>query len=157
MSLYDGLAPCYEIGEQGVDWPMGLDCEGWRLPTEAEWEYLARANGQFAFAGSDNPVDVAWFSETSDREPPAVAGRQPNAWGLYDMSGGVWEWVWEAPSPYPDTSVVDPVGDADGQLRVVRGGSWLSAERDIRVAARGRSLAGEPSDDVGFRLVRRAD
>lgn len=157
LSRLEGLEPCYDQSRPEAQWPGGADCRGWRLPTEAEWEYLARAGGEGPFAGSSQPASVAWYAANSDGRSRSVAGLRPNAWGLYDLSGNVWEWVWESPERYPDRPVRDPQGDATGPLRIVRGGSWTSAERDLRAAARGRALASEASDDVGFRLVRTVD
>lgn len=154
LSARVGLPACYDLSGETPTWPEGPSCQGWRLPTEAEWEYLARAGAADRFAGAEQAQLVAWFSSNSAGRAQPVAGLAPNGIGVYDLSGNAWEWVWESPGSYSERGNVDPVGEALGPVRVVRGGSWASPERDVRVAARGRALAAQASDDIGFRLVR---
>ena len=124
-----------------------------RLPTEAEWEYAARAGTTGAPHGALNRV--AWYEGNSGSKTHAVKQKEANAWGLYDMLGNVWEWVsdWYGEEYYSGGETTDPQGPPNGQRRALRGGSWSSFPRDARVSDRGRS---EPSvrDDVsGFRCV----
>jgi formylglycine-generating enzyme required for sulfatase activity len=126
------------------------------LPTEAEWEYAARAGTDLVYAGSDDDSAVAWTYETSGDTPHAVESLSPNGWGLYDMGGNVFEWTedWYDDSVYYRGDSVDPVGASSGTYRVCRGGSWYVTVAYARVANR---VYGYPVDryyDLGFRLVR---
>ncbi len=124
----------------------------YRLPTEAEWEYACRAGAQQVFCGSNNASSVAWFEELSSHP---VAEKLPNALGLYDMSGNVWEWIAD---PYHDSYNGAPVDgsmwNGDAAIHVVRGGSWYSAARYGRAAIRGRYAPDARYNDGGFRLAR---
>ena len=104
--------------------------KNFRLPTEAEWEYACRAGSTTAYCYGDNPDrlgDYAWYVENSDFKTHQVGQKKPNAWGLYDMHGNVWEWCadyWAA--KYPDGPVADPTGPKKGKYCVLRGGSYLT-------------------------------
>ena len=151
-----GLEPCYQL-EGAVAWRGGLACEGWRLPTEAEWEYLARGGEAYAFAGSDMASDVAWLSPEASETTRPVGTKAPNGYGLYDMSGNVWEWTWDAYEPvYQQGVSYDPTGPSEGSDRVVRGGSFFDSDesRDARVSNRQFTFPENASRAVGFRLVR---
>jgi formylglycine-generating enzyme required for sulfatase activity len=114
---------------------------GFRLPTEAEWEYACRAGSQDEYCfGSDEAKlgDYAWYRANSGGQPQPVGGRQPNAWGLYDMHGNVWEWCADSKRKYKAEKVVDPSGGDAGSFRVIRGGGWHGFARDVRAASRGR-------------------
>ena len=111
----------------------------YRLPTEAEWEVACRAGGQHEYCGSDNVDSVAWHSENSGDTMHPVGRKQPNAFGLYDMSGNVWEWV-------------ENCYDGNCALRVLRGGSWINIPRLARAANRSRNEAAIRIDYLGFRL-----
>jgi formylglycine-generating enzyme len=157
LSLKEGLEPCYNIQGESVSWPKGFRCEGYRLPTEAEWEYSARANGAGSYAGSDNLSSVAWYEANSKGQVRPVAQLNPNAFGLFDMSGNVWEWVWDGYAPYPTGEAVDdPKGDNDSSYRIRRGGSVGHLARYSRAAYRVRVDPNFRSYDIGFRLVRTA-
>ena len=159
LSRREGLEPCYTINGTTVRWPAGPACKGYRLPSEAEWEYAARAGTRLPFAGSTISEEVAWFNE-EDPEDCAhpVAQKLPNDWGLYDMSGNVWEWVWDWYAPYPGDGEtrVDPVGPASGKQRIRRGGSWHYPENFTRVSYRCTEIPSRGTTVLGFRLARTA-
>ena len=127
----------------------------YRLPTEAEWEYAARAGDTSARYGA--LVDVAWFHDNSDGMTHPVGTKKPNAFGLHDTLGNVWEWVqdWYAADYYAHSPQSDPKGPDSGEFRVCRGGSWRGIARGLaRVSARYPLKPGVRSIVVGFRCVR---
>lgn len=135
----------------------------YRLPTEAEWEYAARAGGHTPWHSGESAGELsecAWFFDTSWaiglRHPQWVATKCANAWGLYDMHGNVWEWVqdWYR-TGYPAVAKSrDPQGPAEGVQRVIRGGHFISMAASVRSAFRGRSDPGTRIAGIGARLVR---
>jgi formylglycine-generating enzyme required for sulfatase activity len=158
-----------------------INCMGndhYRLPTEAEWEYACRAATTTACAGGklielqgglDPVLDaLGWYCANSGATTHAVAGKQPNAWGFYDLHGNVMEWCQDGYAPYGDIRMhkvqgewvtttnerIDPVGLPEAKARVVRGGSWISTGRQCRSAARLAWPAGGRSNFIGLRLVR---
>ena len=155
-----GLAPAYAITGSGanrtVTW--NRNANGYRLPTEAEWEFAARGGvarrGNFMFSGSNNAAEVAWHGANSEWRTHEVGRLAPNALGLYDMSGNVWEWVWDWRGTYPSIAEADPVGASSGSYRVLRGGSWNNAAMNVRSAVRGRDDPSNRWHLDGFRLVR---
>ena len=155
LSRAEGLPETYSI--QGATVSLTGARGGWRLPTEAEWEYAMRAGSDSAFAGATGPATVAWFGDTSGGKPHAVATLAPNAWNIHDGSGNVAEWVWDLYGAYPAGQVTDPTGPTTGENRVLRGGSYTDSEAAIRVAYRKAAypLARDPG--WGFRLARDAD
>ncbi|MBI5591091.1 MAG: formylglycine-generating enzyme family protein [Deltaproteobacteria bacterium] len=136
----------------------------YRLPTEAEWEYACRAgvftpffNGEITehFCRIDPCLDnIGWYCGNSDRKTHPVAKKNPNAWGLFDMSGNVCEWCQDWYGEYAALPKIDPMGPAFGPGRVVRGGSWFSNSQNCRSASRFYRAANSRSDFVGFRLAR---
>jgi formylglycine-generating enzyme required for sulfatase activity len=159
LSRLEGYAPAYAIAEPApgdvsarVDWVP--DADGYRLLTEAEWEYAARAGGATPWAGSATPDAVAWTRTAGLAAPPMVARRRPNAWGLYDTSGGVWEWVWDRAGAYPPGPLPDPTGPDYGFFRVLRGGSWRLPATEARVAARGWAPPFVSDETTGLRIAR---
>jgi formylglycine-generating enzyme required for sulfatase activity len=131
-----------------------------RLPTEAEWEYAARAGSDDDYSFGDNPSSLAqyaWFGNLGYKgSSHEVAQKDPNDWGLYDMHGNVWEWVqdWYSPSYYSDSPINNPLGPETGKYRVYRGGSWVGKATNLRSAVRFSALPVTRTHDLGFRLVR---
>lgn len=130
----------------------------YRLPTEAEWEYACRAGRttRFSFGDDESRLgEYAWYDGNSGSRTHPVAQKKPNAWGLYDMHGNVWEWCQDRYGDYPSGSVTDPEGPSSGSYRVIRGGSWVNEPRFVRSANRGRSYPDYRNYNLGFRLLRR--
>ena len=148
LSRREGLPECY-AGSTFA----GLGCKGYRLPTEAEWEYAARAGTTAATYG--NLDSLAWYNENSGYATHPVGQKQPNPWGLYDMLGNVTEWTGDWYGDYPGT-VTDPTGPAAGSSRVIRGGSWDSDARGARAAFRSYRMPDFRQVNLGFRLSRTA-
>jgi len=156
LSVQAGLEPAYTINGATVTW--NRDANGYRLPTEAEWEFAARGGivcqGDFIFSGSNTANDVAWTNWNSGWRTHEVGQLMPNALGLYDMSGNVWEWVWDWWGTYPATAQTDPTGPAAGGLRVFRGGSWGDTPEYARSAIRSGNFPALRDEGIGFRVVR---
>jgi formylglycine-generating enzyme len=136
-----GLTPAYVIGEADVTWDVSAD--GFRLPTEAEWERACRA-------GTAGPrygplAEIAWTEADGVEHAQVVATKLPNSLGLYDMLGNVWEWCWDH---------LDPARYAD--YRVLRGGGWADPHWSVRASVRRGSTPGARLDDLGFRVARGA-
>lgn len=131
-----------------------------RLPTEAEWEYAARAGSDSDyFYGNDSKslAKYAWFGNLGYKgSSHEVAQKLPNDWGLYDMHGNVWEWVqdWYSPTYYSNSPANNPLGPESGKYRVYRGGSWVGKATNLRSAVRFSALPVTRTHDLGFRLVR---
>jgi formylglycine-generating enzyme required for sulfatase activity len=135
----------------------------YRLPTEAEWEYAARAGSESAFSGggitkpdcAHDPVldALGWYCGNAGRKTHQVAQKNSNNWGLYDMHGNVWEWCQDWMGDYPSGSVTDPSGPLSGKGRVHRGGSWRSDARHCRSANRDFELPDSRDRYLGFRLA----
>jgi formylglycine-generating enzyme required for sulfatase activity len=142
LSNAAGLASCYDANRAFA----GLGCLGYRLPTEAEWEYAARAGTQTAYhtgvntqvnCRNDRNLNLAgWYCGNSGDTTHPVGQKQVNAWGLYDMHGNVFEWVQDSLEGYPAGAAVDPVGPAAGDNRSPRGGAFCSSARNARAASR---------------------
>lgn len=157
LSALEGLDACYN--EDGTELAAELsdnpyDCDGYRLPTEAEWEYASRAGESFRYAGSDAIYDVVWFVSSSDDRPHDVASLAPNGWGLYDMSGNVWEWTNDAYAVYSSGPVTDPTGASSGSDAVLRGGGFTSAYYNTEIGYRTAYARTEVTETVGFRIAR---
>ena len=158
VSAAAGLQECYECtgSGTGVQCDVGsnpYDCTGYRLLTEAEWEGAARCGTDTMYAGSDTSSEVAWTEENSSDTQP-VGGLAPNACGLYDMSGNVWEWTQDWYDDYPEGSVTDPVGAESGSYRVFRGGDWSYGAYYATVSRRVGAYPYRAHDYLGFRLAR---
>ena len=150
LSELEGREPVYTIN--GDDVSCNFVAKGYRLLTEAEWEYCARSGQRFKYSGSDTVDEVAWYGGNSGGETHPVGLKKPNGFGLYDMSGNVWEWVWDWYGDYSSGTQVDPQGPTSGSFRVNRGGSWSSNAQDMRVSRRSIFAPANTGDDLGFRL-----
>jgi len=127
-----------------------------RLPTEAEWEYACRAGTTTAFSFGDDVSaigDYAWYGANTHLTTHPVGQKKPNAWGLYDMHGNVWEWCANWYGDYPNGAVTDPQGAASGTYRVLRGGAGNSGPGVCRSAYRGHYSPGSPDYLFGLRVV----
>ncbi|GHT97575.1 hypothetical protein FACS1894154_01240 [Betaproteobacteria bacterium] len=131
--------------------------DGYRLPTEAEWEYAARAGTTSDYSFGNNHSELrryAWFDDNSEGKTHPVGEKRPNPWGLYDMHGNVWEWVYDLYGAYPEGAVdPDPCGPSGGQYRVLRGGSWHIPASFLRSAYRIYFPPDFGFDRYGFRLA----
>jgi formylglycine-generating enzyme len=170
VSWYDAIAFCNKLSERdgfrkvytinGPDVMADWWANGYRLPTEAEWEYAARggqkgASAYHMYAASDNLDQVGWYSGNSGGTTHPVGQKAPNALGLYDMSGNLFQWCWDwGLEEYSGSAQHDPRGASSGDYRVFRGGSWDGDAYDPRVAFRFNGRPAERYNYVGFRLAR---
>jgi formylglycine-generating enzyme required for sulfatase activity len=138
----------------------GMTGKIYRLPTEAEWEFAARGGNSSKgcnYSGSNNIDEVAWYCNNSGNKPHPVGAKAPNELGIYDMSGGVGEWVNDLEGNYPFGDQTNPAGPSSGFYRVYRGGSWHNCDLNCRVYTRGCAEPDWRLYVVGFRLVHNAD
>jgi formylglycine-generating enzyme required for sulfatase activity len=175
LSRAANLPECYQppgcLGVAGVDLRcdrrldigfVGVDCRGYRLPTEAEWEYAARAGTETRFWSGDAEADLArvgWYSSNSaidgSHQTHPVGGLPANPWGLFDVHGNVWEWVYDWYGAYDAADQEDPLGAEGGSNRVLRGGSFFLTAGFARSAYRSYGGPGHRNRHIGFRLVLR--
>ncbi|MDR2096366.1 MAG: SUMF1/EgtB/PvdO family nonheme iron enzyme [Treponema sp.] len=162
-SVKEGFTPAYTRSGDNVTWNRGAN--GYRLPTEAEWEYACRAGTTGPFStGSNITTSQANYDGRYPYNGNAkgiyrgktwnVGSGSANAWGLYDMHGNVWEWCWDWYGSYSGYAQTDPVGASSGSNRLNRGGSWINTARNARSAYRSNNTPSSRSLNLGFRLVR---
>jgi formylglycine-generating enzyme required for sulfatase activity len=175
LSMAEGLTPAYRINNSTdpAEWgtvPTSNNATwnavtivsgstGYRLPTEAQWEYAAKGGnnspGNYTYAGSNTVDEVAWYGNNSGSTTHEVGKKKASGLGLYDMSGNVWEWCWDWYGSYTSETQTDPTGAASGSDRVVlRGGGWYGSASNARSVARSINYPRYRSDGFGFRLVR---
>ena len=161
-SEMDGLKPCYDLRT----WACDFEADGYRLPTEAEWEYACRAGSKTKYATGDDAAaleKIAWFKETSAGVTHPVGEKAPNAWGLHDMHGNVWQWCndWYGEAYFKESPKENPRGPATGEMRVLRGGAADAPAEKCRAAFRSKETQSFTDacfgiDLYGFRRARRA-
>jgi formylglycine-generating enzyme required for sulfatase activity len=181
LSTQNGFGQCYDcVGAQaGLTCATKVNyggsaiyaCPGYRLPTEAEWEYAYRAGTTTAYHSGSNTSNcsqceadvakrdqnlemIAWSCEYGGYKIQHVAQKQPNGWGLYDMAGNVYNWVHDWYGAYPTGKVTDPAGPSGGTFRVTRGGAWNDQPEWQRAAYRGHPQCSYRGHTTGFRCVR---
>ena len=162
-SLVEGLQPCYDLNT----WECNFEANGYRLPTEAEWEYACRAGSKTTyFFGNDSSKisDYAWVDSNAGGKPRQVGQKKPNPWGLYDMCGNVWEWCndFYQVDYYQESPDENPRGPETGETKVVRGGAWKFSADSSRSGYRYNEDPGYSDvcfgyDIYGFRCVRNAN
>ncbi|MBI2572086.1 MAG: SUMF1/EgtB/PvdO family nonheme iron enzyme [Candidatus Schekmanbacteria bacterium] len=153
LSMAAGLTPAYEIRGDIVRW-AGAEAAGFRLLSEAEWEYACRAGTGPERSGELDRI--AWSAANSGGRTQPVATREANAWGLYDMLGNVWEWCADWYGDYQGVAQINPAGPSAGARRVARGGSWATGAGGIGAAIRACAAPGDCCHDRGFRVGRDA-
>jgi len=161
-SKLEGLEPCYDL----QSWQCNFAANGYRLATEAEWEYACRAGTKTAYYFGDSPSklsDHAWFEDNSGGKPQPVGGKLPNPWGLHDMHGNLWQWCndFYQVDYYQQSPEKDPSGPKSGETKVVRGGAWKFSADSCRSGYRYNENPGYADvcfgyDIYGFRCVRNA-
>jgi formylglycine-generating enzyme required for sulfatase activity len=154
LSDMEGLNPAYDLST----WECSFNTNGYRLPTEAEWEYAAKGGlmtDGYSFSGSDDLDEIAWYYYNSENTTHPVGMKEPNQLDLYDMTGNVWEWCHDGKQSYNADSATDPFGNPGSDARIIRGGSFSRDSASYRNSDREASLSYISSGKTGFRIVRR--
>jgi len=162
LSERDGFEPAYKIKGERVKWRHNGNVNGYRLLTEAEWEYCARGNQDFRYAGSNSASEVAWYDTDWAAEvwgptgdvPHVVGQKDPNGFELYDMSGNVYEWVWDWIGDYSPKDQTNPTGINNAEERGKRGGSADDEPEALEVSSRSGEEPDEDCSSLGFRIAR---
>ena len=168
VSWYDAVEFCNKLSEKkglqkvymkkiGGNVTANFSKNGYRLPTEAEWEYAARGGRDsqgYIYSGSNTLEDVAWYSSNSGKQIQTIGQKQPNELGLYDMSGNVAEWCWDWYGDYSSSKQIDPRGSRAGSFRILRGGSWDRDASNSQVSDRRYYIPYYDFESIGFRLAR---
>ena len=161
LSERDGLEPVYDLS----DWSWDDSANGYRLPTEAEWQWACQAGSITNYCNGNSEADLAlvgWYSGNSGNHAHDVHTKAPNAWGLYDMHGNMLEWCWDRYCSYPEGTLEDPYEDngaagCSGSIRVPRGGRYSSNAISCQSASRAGYHRSDDYYYLGFRLARSAD
>jgi formylglycine-generating enzyme required for sulfatase activity len=172
LSTLEARRPCYRTNNPDATmpatdgapdvskWQCNFEADGYRLPTEAEWEYACRSlttTDRF-FGGSEGLLTAyAIVGFNSENHPWAAATRMPNGWGLFDTYGNLYEWCWDRAAPYPESATVDPIGPDTGTKRIFRGASFF---RDTPLTSTSWiRFSGDPAmlSVIGFRVVCRSE
>jgi len=151
-SIREGFTPVYSRTGDIVIW--NRQANGYRLPTEAEWEYACRAGTKTPFYSGTLVDEAGWYRGNSGQKSRPVGEKLPNDWGLYDMHGNVLEWCWDWLDYYPSENETDPFGPETGTQRVYRGGAWSMQNIHTRSAYRFGNHLNMRSFFLGFRVVR---
>ncbi|WP_461255992.1 formylglycine-generating enzyme family protein [Treponema sp. R80B11-R83G3] len=152
LSMQEKLTPAYTVNGNNVTW--NKNANGYRLPTEAEWEYACRAGTTTAYNRGAVINAIGWHSANSGSKTHPVGQKLANAWGLYDMHGNIWEWCWDWYGDYTSGSQTDPLGVSSGTYRGLRGGSWYNSAEYLRSASWNYYYPHYRYSNLGFRLVR---